>query len=398
MLLYLIIFLIPVIAYMVGPTENRNKQFLQFYMLALMVFVGLADMLGGYDRYIYGEVFDRLADGVTNGDEIMTLNEFKHFEIGYSTLSWFIALITENRYIYIFIVTMLIYFFIYKAFERSMNNYPLAMIIFLGMVFYFTFTYLRQVLAFSIAWYGVRFMIDKKWIKFLLICAIVTLLHKAGIIFLGILFVPIRKWSPNIVVFLLLICAIVGLSGVTGNMYDAYAEVSEMQLKNSYDTDSGLRIAYILEVAFFTWLILTNYNKIEPTRKNLIFLNMAWCFCAILLLFVKSEDGGRVAWFFTLGIIYIISLICTYTQYSANLTAIQSTVKNQKFMNFLIIVLMMGLYLRVYISWQPYNNLYPYKTFLTDGFRSPDFAREHYEYDYTYDLDKFYRPAFRFLE
>ncbi len=398
MLLYLIIFLIPVFAYYIGPRENRNKRFLQIYMLALMLFVGLSDMLGGYDRYIYGEVFDSIADGVTNGDEIATLNEFKHFEIGYSTLSWIIALITENRYIYIFIITFLIYLFMYKAFEKSMDNYPLAMIVFLGMVFFFTFTYLRQVLAFSIAWFGIRYYVDKKWIRFLVICGIVALLHKAGIIFLGILFVPIRKWSPIAVIFILLICGAIGLSGVTGQLYDTFADVSAMELRNTYDTDSGMRIAYVLEVVFFAWLILTNYNKIASTRKNLIFLNMAWCFCAILLLFMKSEDGGRIAWFFTLGIIYIITLICTYSRTTTGIRESQVIVKNQILVNFLMIVLMFGLYMRVYISWQPYNNLYPYKTCLTDGFRSPDFSREHYEYDYTYDLDKFYRPAFRFIK
>ncbi len=397
MLLYLVIFLIPVVVYMIGPQENRNKRFLQIYMLALMLFVGFADMLGGYDRYIYGEVFDRIADGVTMGDEVSTLNEFKHFEIGYSTLSYLIALITENRYIYIFIVTMLIYFFMYKAFEKSMDNYPLSMIIFLGMVFFFTFTYLRQVLAFSVAWFGVRYLVEKKWIRFILICAVVALLHKSGIVFIGILLIPTRKWQPLTIIFILLICMAVGSSGITGQLYDTFADASDMQT-TTYNTDNGLRIAYILEVAFFAWLILTNYDKIEPTRKNLIFLNMAWCFCAILLLFMKSSDGGRVAWFFTLGIIYILTLICTYSQFSPNLRTSQTLAKNQKMLSFLMVLLMMGLYLRVYISWQPYDMVYPYKTFLTDGYRSPDYIRVHYEYDYTYDLDKFYRPAFRFLE
>ena len=31
-------------------------------MLSLALFVGMSDMLGGYDRYIYGELFDNIAD------------------------------------------------------------------------------------------------------------------------------------------------------------------------------------------------------------------------------------------------------------------------------------------------------------------------------------------------
>lgn len=391
MLLYLFIFIIPIVAYFTGPAQNRNKKFLLCYMTALMIFVGLSDMFGGYDRYIYGGVFDRIADGISDGNNYESISAFKHFEIGYSTLSYIIALITENRYIYIFIITALIYFFIYKSFERVMPNYPLAMIIFLGMMFFFTFTYLRQVLAFSIAWYGTRYFIDKKYWKFIIIIAIVTLMHKSGIVFAGLCLIPKKKFSTGAIVVTLLICGIIGISGLAGAMYDTFINVSEIQVRQNYSTEDSSRIAYIVEVAFFTWLILSNYNKIEPTRKNLILMNMAWCFCALLLLFMKSSDGGRVAWFFTYGIIYTSTLVCI-----PNHSQIRLYGKNV--LSSFIMVVMLVLYMRIYIAWQHYNNLYPYKTFLTDGVRYPDYSWDLYEYDHNYDMDKFYRPAFRFLK
>lgn len=390
MILYLIIFIIPVLAYFTGPAENRNKKFLLCYMTALMIFVGLSDMFGGYDRYIYGSVFDAIANGITDGENYQTIRAFKHFEIGYSTLTYIIAWITENRYIYIFIITALIYFFIYKSFERVMPNYPLAMIIFLGMMFFFTFTYLRQVLAFSIAWYGTRYIIDKKYWKFFLIVLIVTLMHKSGIVFAILCFVPLKKLRPGTIILILIVCGFVGFSGVAGHFYDAFTEVSDMELKN-YNAEQEFRIAYMLEVAFFAWFILAKYDKIQPTRSNLIYLNMAWCFCILLLLFIRSSDGGRVAWFFTLGIIYTLTLICIPDHK-------QFIEKGRNFLSSLMIVTMLALYTRVYVSWQNYYFLYPYKTFLTDGVRYPDYIWERYVYDHNYDLDKFYRPAFRFLK
>lgn len=63
-----------------------------------------------------------------------------------------------------------------------------------------------------------------------------------------------------------------------------------------------------------------------------------------------------------------------------------------------MVAVMLALYVRVYFAWQNYNNLYPYKTFLTNGYRVPDYSWERYEYDHGYDQDKFYRPAFRFLK
>lgn len=389
MWLYLIIFAIPVIAYLNGGAENRNKHFLACYLLALSLFVGFADMLGGYDRYIYGAVFDAIADGITHDDDFLLLRGMTHFEFGYSALSYIIALITENRYIYIFIITMIMYFFFYKAFEKYMTNYPLAMIIFLGMVFFFSFTYLRQVLAFSIAWWGVKFLIERKTWKFFAVALVVALLHKSGIVFACLYFVPRIKWRPIEILIILGVCAIVGLSGLSSSLYDAYVETTEdlYQISN-YSIVGEARMAYALEVLFFVWLILSNYSKIESTRKNLIFLNIAWMFCAILLLFIRSENGGRMAWYFTIGIIYSITLIRTSNEFHKRFKNNLST---------LIIVVMLALYIRVYVGWQQKLYLYPYKTFLTNGHRNSDMTMENYEYDFQYDQDKFYRPAFRFL-
>lgn len=390
MWLYLVIFAIPLIAYIKGDKINRSKYFLITYTMFLAFFVGMSDMFGGYDRYIYGEIFDSIADGVTEGLRYTEINALSTYEIGYSFLSYLIALITENRYIYILILTLIIYYCIYKTFEYNITNYPLAFIVFLGMMFFFTFTYLRQVVAFTFAWLSTQALISNNRKKFFFMLLIVALLHKSGIVFAILWFMPIKKWKPKQVCLILLGCALVGLSGITSVLYDIFTASGLAQSANEYNTSSSARIAYILEVVFFVWIILRNYNLIEETRRNMIFLNMAWAFCAMLLLFVRSSDGGRVAWFFTMGIIYIITLIAT-----------TSKTKKLEYKNnywaALIIIVMLSMYVRIYNGWQVYNYLYPYKTFLTNGFRSPDYSHERYEYDTNYDTNKFYRRAFRFF-
>lgn len=392
MWLYLIIFAIPFIAYIQGKEVNRNKTFLMCYTAFLALFVGMSDMFGGYDRYIYGEVFDRLADTITAGYNPFTSASFLMYEKGFSLLCTLIALFTENRYIFIFTLTLIIYINIYKVFERHFSNYPLAFIIFLGMIFFFTFTYLRQVVAFSLAWLSITYLLDGKRGKFFLMIIITAMMHKSGIVFAALWFMPLKKWEKKQVVCILVGCGLLGLSGVASAFYDA-AMASDMLADqgNDYNAEGEARIAYVLEVIFFAWIILRNYERIESNRQNLIFLNMAWAFCAFLLLFVRSSDGGRVAWFFTIGIVYIITLIATVNKANGLRIARNKIAP-------LMIFVMLVLYIRVYNSWQNYNNLYPYKTFLTDGYRTPDYSHENYEYDEGYDKDKFYRPAFRFLK
>lgn len=390
MWLYLIIFAIPLIAYLRGGKVNRNKTFLKTYTVFLALFVGMSDMFGGYDRYIYGEIFDNIADDITNGWNVFAGHAFLSFEKGYSFLSYLIALVTENRYIFILIITLIIYFNIYKTFERHFENYPFAYLLFLGMSFFFTFTYLRQVLAFSFAWIAIRYLLDNKKILFFVVALIAASLHKSGIVFVLLYFIPIKKWKPNHVTIVLLLCGILGLTGVTGHLYDAVmqSDLTTMQ-GHDYNTNGAARIAYILEVIFFSWIILKNYNKIDKTRENLIFLNMAWAFCVTLLLFVRSNDGGRIAWYFTMGIIYIMSIIAKKSEITANTKPIVAK---------LLITVMFVLFFRIYFSWQVVMNLYPYKTFLTNGHREGDPVYQKWEYDAKYDKDKFYRPVFRLLK
>ena len=70
-------------------------------MAFLALFVGLSDMFGGYDRYIYGECFDRLVDTMRNGGNIINTTIFRMYgkEFGYVLLNMAIGLFTANRYI-----------------------------------------------------------------------------------------------------------------------------------------------------------------------------------------------------------------------------------------------------------------------------------------------------------
>lgn len=68
MWIYLIVFLIPLLFFFADNKKNRSNSTVLFvYFLFLALFVGVSDMLGGYDRYIYCELFDGLADDIREG-------------------------------------------------------------------------------------------------------------------------------------------------------------------------------------------------------------------------------------------------------------------------------------------------------------------------------------------
>lgn len=388
MWLYLIVFFIPTIWYYTSPNRSRqsNALFLSIYMCFLALFVGFSDMFGGYDRYIYGEIFDNIADVTTiKGDySDSLLYNFYSSEIGYTLLNVIISFFTENRYIFILIVTLIIYTLLFISIKKYTVNYPLATILFLGLWFFFTFTYLRQVLGATIVWLGVQYVIERKFWKFMVVVFIGFSMHNSAIIFFPLYFVPRRKFSPKIIVWIMLFLLILGMSSLPNSLFEVYESSSVVERHGEYNASGGLRVAYILEAFFFLYLILKNYRYIPTDKSHVVLLNMALIFCGILLLFVRSENGGRLSWYYMIGIISTLTFIYNYRY---NIKTLGS---------FLIIGVCLFLYLRIYTNWQAYNLLSPYKTFLTDGYRDNDIIRKTYEYNYNYDEDKFCRKAFRF--
>lgn len=387
MWLYLLIFFIPVFSYLsFNPGRNQHSSFLFLFLLGLSLFVGFSDMFGGYDRYIYGEIFDNIADVTTiKGDySDSLLYNFYSSEIGYTLLNVLVSFFTENRYIFILIVTLIIYILLFVSIKNYTVNYPLATILFLGLWFFFTFTYLRQVLGATIVWLGVQYVIERKFWKFLMVFLIAFSMHNSAIFFFPLYFVPRRKFSPRLIVGIMLSLLILGLSPLPNSLFQVYESSSIVERHTDYNASGGLRIPYILEAFFFLYLILKNYSDIPNDKSYIVLMNMALIFCGILLLFVRSENGGRLSWYYMIGIIATITSICTFK------TNIQNKIP------LFLIGLSLFLYLRIYTGWQVYLNLYPYKTFFTNGFRSGDYSWENYEYNHEYDNDKFCRKAFRF--
>lgn len=386
MWLYLLLFLMPVLAYKLS-SNDQSKAFLMVYVAFLALFVGMSDMFGGYDRYIYGEVFDSIADTTTMGGGYgRAFAIFFPSEQGYVLLNIVLSWFTANRYVFILLITLITYTCLYQSLRRYCDNYPYAVMLFLGLWFFFSFTYLRQVLGATVAWLGIRYILKRQLLKFLIVWFIAYKIHKSALLFLPLYFIPIKKYSPMTILCVMFVLLILGISPLPNALFTAYGDANSMIEKNAqYNASGGFRVEYFLEAAFFLYFIIKSYASIPNRRVNILMLNMALVFCAIILFFIRSENGGRLSWYYIIGIISTITYICTQGD------------RRQVFGPMMIAVSLL-LYVRVYMAWQtpPLTNLYPYKTFLSDGVRDNDYSWRYYEYDHMYDFNKLYREPLRF--
>lgn len=391
MYVYVLIFLISTVLYYAYGTVNNQqgaknqKNVLIVTMTFLALFVGFADMLGGYDRYIYGEEFDQIADLISiKNYNFQDTSLFRLYpkEFGYQIYNILMAFITENRYIFILTTTIIIYVLLFRSIKRYCSNYPFAIILFLGLWFFFSFTYLRQVMGATISWLSIRYIAKRDLKKFLLIWVIAWSFHNSAFILLPMYWVPVRKFNPQKVKWVMFFALVLGLTGGPTALFNAYGEVDQVRAQIG-GNETGFRIAYLIEAGFFLYLILSRYKEIPNKPLNIVLLNMSLVFCAILLFFIKNENGGRLSWYYMIGIISTISYLCTHTH------------RNKKLANTIVVVCFF-LFIRILNTWG--IMLYPYKTMFTNGIRKGDAIEMEYEYDSGYNFNKFYRPIFRFMK
>ncbi len=388
MWIYILIFIIAFFLYIVTKeTNEQSKLVLGLYLLGLALFVGCADMLGGYDRYIYGEVFDQLAIITQAGGDVTLSTGYDLFstEWGFLMFNQLIGYITLNRYIFIFIATCIIYTLLFISIKRYCRNYPFAVIVFLGLWFFFTFTYLRQVMAATIGWLAIKYVIDRKPIQFFLIVFIAFTFHNSAIVLAPLYFVPAKKFDPVFVFIALILALTVGMGNLLSGLVaesDAFVDAARAEQNAAIIEEGTFRIAYFIEAVVFAGLLIWKYDAFnDNSRKEIVLLNMALMFCAILLVFVRSENGGRIAWHYMIGIIASFTHLATSPEHKSD--ALTGA----------IIIMLFVLYVRVLTLWgnNGYLILYPYKSFFTNGVREGDRCHDVYEYDFYYDKDKFYK-------
>lgn len=379
MLIYLTILILGFIYYFVDKRSSTTGLILFFTYIA--IFIGVGDMIGGYDRYIYGEIFDRIADTTMRGG---SLKEFMVYingsEYGYFAWEILCSYVTQNRYVFILLCTLLMYVLYFRAFVMYMCNYPIATIVFLGFVYYFTITYMRETIAVGIAWQGIKYIWERKPLQYFIIIILAASFHNSAVVMIPLYFIPIRLISPKIIIIILCICFIVGLSPVPEWIIARFGETTGMEARTAKyveDEMNGFRIDYIIESIILMWFLLKNYHLIKPNSKDIVFINIYIAFSGVLLLFLKFGQGGRFGWYYMLGIIYVFSKLCFLRKYRK---------RNKIF----VFVLCTILFVRITSLWA--FNLTPYKTFFSNGYPSGEtYIYWNWEYDYNYSKDKLYR-------
>lgn len=213
MWMYLFLFLLVwtplILENMIFKDGDSKKRFVIIAFSILACVVGLRDMIGGYDVYIYGDFFDSLSlkDFSSNTYFMAFL-----FEKGYALYCYFIHCFTNNRYIFFLITALLSYYLVFKSFRVLDKILLFALFIFFCKYFLMSFVYVRQFLAMGIVWLAVPFIINRNFLKFSIVVLLASTLHTSAVIFFPTYFICKYQYSRNILVWGIVVSILLGLT------------------------------------------------------------------------------------------------------------------------------------------------------------------------------------------
>ena len=245
----------------------------------------------GVDCESYAMMYDDLRRGISldsifdrNGNEV---------EPGFILLTRFFADINAPVFVYMGFLAFVEYSFFFKTFKRRSFLLPyLGLILILGPFFLSWMNGMRQTIASCIFVLATRILVDKnKWIWYLILIGLATLIHKSALILLPFIFLVLYDHQPNkkLSICILAVCFFLGQvfdisryipyleSALSILNYSNYADNLELFASETADLNFGMRsmvllLSYLIVVIYSDCLFISFRNDKFFKVSYLLFL------------------------------------------------------------------------------------------------------------------------------
>ncbi len=345
----------------------------------IALFVGFRDMIGGYDVYVYGEVFDVLPalTGLRPFLESVRINNAnlpQILEPGFLVLNGIVKIFTDNRYIYFLILSILSYGCIFLSFRKYMPFLFFAIFIFSCKFLLMSFVYVRQMLAMSIVWLSIPFILKRDLLKFCALMLLAYLIHNSSLIFFPIYFIGLKKINPLLINLALLTFLIIGASSLFTDILGEVGETMNIQKALIYASKQlgGINYFYALEASGLAFLLYRNREFFYREKASTLFYNISLAYVGVTLFTLRDATGVRFVWYFMIGMIYVVSMLPYVYSWRPQLKA---------FLFVGILCYFTALHFRLLLIWDG-GDMIPYQTFLSDEKRPSVWSGREYTTKY----------------
>lgn len=196
------------------------------------------------------------------------------------------------------------------VYRKYSSKYLVSFFLFIASTDYISWMFngIRQFLAVTITFIGIKFILDKKYVKAIILILIASLMHQSALLVIPFIFVAQGKaWNKKTLLFMIVVIAIVAGIGQFTNILDSM--LAETQYKNVVSdwqswNDDGTNILRVLVYSVPSVLSLIGLRFIRNADDKVINLctNMSIVSVGfyIVSMFTSGIFIGRLPIYFSL--------------------------------------------------------------------------------------------------
>lgn len=298
---FLTLFLVVGWIYFENKALNRRAFWIPLIILAILPGIRSNNVGTDTENYTYNYVFK------TNKD-YYEFNE--NIEKGYQLLDYFILGFSHNYFWLLFLTAFFIIFSYLRIIKKYSSNYEFSILLFITLGLYiFLFNGLRQALAMAIMTYSVKYLIEKKFFAYFLICLIASTFHVSALIMIPFYFLVNFKLKTTYkVIFvalgsLILSSQFINYMAESNERYEGYAEGGKIQ---------GIyTLGFYLVIAIFIFLVSKKYKISDEFFIKLSEFYYIGVAILISVAFLGTNPSGpqRIISYFAWPLLFLLPLI-----------------------------------------------------------------------------------------
>lgn len=343
--------------------ENVNKAFFLLLILFVGVFAGSRYNIGGYDYDVYELMYENTSGKLSealSSDYFLLITTEK----GYIALMSIFNSLNFGFNDFLLALGIVCSIGLFFVFTRHSKLPYVILTIFLakGFLYYF-FTAQRQVIAVVVCWLAIKYIIEKKLIKFLLLTILASFFHTSAIMFLLAYPIANLKLSNKQVVLLLIGSILIGvlkLGLMLGTFVSGFLPFGAEKLNSYLEGDGGgINVLNFIEIVPILFIVLNFRNKMQQKVDNFnIFFNMYIVFVMITFAFYDFVFISRLKGYFIIGYFIILS----------SLAYIPPKKNMGMGIIFLLLLYCLAVYARELLTFDDGEGYLPYKSYLFSQF------------------------------
>ena len=287
--------------------DVRKKIYLSLSSLLILALYLIVDTSKFPDLPIYKYIYENI---VQNGT-IYFAFDILESEKGYLWLNIILKFISDNFNILRIIIASFIVISLSRAIYKYSDKTWLSLILFLCTLFYPTIYTLRQSIAVFIFLYGIKYIIDRNLIKYLLCIGIAFLFHKTSLVCIILYFLyPLNINKRNLFIFFC--CCLVFLFTISFFLNRIGLYISDI---NTYILEDGATssirqlIIPFLTLFFSLFVFRKQLKNKNIDKENQLFFGLVLLHCGFSIVSFFSTNFNhfyRLNYYFFIGTIFLI--------------------------------------------------------------------------------------------